>query len=677
MNQDDISKLDLEDILKEFHDDTQDPSAAREQEVSLDQLLQEFGSEEPQAAVPPEAPPQEPAMADTIRMAPIGDFPKGQVHNAAPVEEDSDSDTKPLPSIGDQTTQWEPDYEQPMGSFTPAKPILVHPQSRLRELKRKLVAGPEKRYYELAEKGLGKLQLAILISFLLFLASAAGTVFFTFELMEESRIKLVIFSQLFCLLLCAILGSFQLIDGMADLFHGKPSMNTLLVFSLLLCGADAILCLQQLRLPFCAAFCLQTVFSLWSAYHERRTEMGQCDTLRRATNLTAVRSCGSELDSSRILLRDDGRVEDYEDYAQERSTADKVLGWYSLAVILAAIGMGIWSYFLYGVHTAVQIGAVTLLAGAPASGFICQSRPKAILEKRLRGLGTVLGGWSGIRQTGGKVLFPIVHSDLFPAGMVKMNGVKFFGQRSTDEVVAYATAVIHASDNGLSGLFEQVLESRNCRLLSVENLRNYDGGVGGEVLGEPVLIGTLPFLRTMGVEVPDGLRVTQAVCVAIDGELSGLFAITYEKNREAAAGLATLNAFRNLSPILTTADLLLSEGFLQAKFGIRPRRLIFADQAVREQLSLLKTDPQTPAVVLTTKPGLAGLAFGITGARALRTACILGAALQLAGGLLGIAIIAVLVLLSALGLLTPLNLLLLQMVWVIPSVLITEWSRVL
>ena len=47
----------------------------------------------------------------------------------------------------------------------PQEPVIMYnPRTRLRELKKKLVAGPEKRYYELSEMGVGKLQAAILVN---------------------------------------------------------------------------------------------------------------------------------------------------------------------------------------------------------------------------------------------------------------------------------------------------------------------------------------------------------------------------------------------------------------------------------------------------------------------------------------------------------------------------------
>ena len=81
------------------------------------------------------------------------------------------------------------------------------------------------------------------------------------------------------------------------------------------------------------------------------------------------------------------------------------------------------------------------------------------------------------------------------------------------------------------------------------------------------------------------------------------------------------------------------------------------------------------ALALVTREGLAPAAYAITGARALRTAWRLGMTIHVIGGVLGMVIMAVLALLGSVELLTPSNVLLYQLVWMIPGLLVTEWTR--
>ena len=616
---------------------------------------------------------------DTIRMKPINsdtmrldtkDLPKGKVHIAQPI---SDEEEKEAFAEG-----WEPEYEQPMGSYNPPPPIIVHPKSRLRELKRKLVAGPEKRYYELAGQGLGKLQAAIFFSLLVLLLSAAAMVLFALDMIPQERLRLMVFSQFFGLLLSALLGSFQIIDGVADIFKGSFSMNSLLFFSFLFCCVDGVLCLQQQRIPCCAAFSLQVVMSLWSAYHKRYTEMGQMDTLRKATYLDGLAACPDYLDGKKGFLRQEGQVEHFMDNYGKVSAPEKIMGWYALGVLAASIVIGVAAYLLSGISAAVQAAAVSCLAGAPAVIFISLSRPMALLERRLHKLGTVLCGWQGVKGLTGKAVVPVEHFDLFPAGTVKLNGVKFYGPRRPDDIVAYCTALITADGGGLVGLFQQVSDSRNAPRYDAKNVEAVDGGgIRGTVHAEPVLVGSLEFMEQMGVELPEGLRVSNAVCVAIENELCGLFALTYEKAKAPAAGLATVCASRKLQPVVAVSDFAMTDGLLRRCFGSHTKKVIYPEQEVRAQLRQAELPEEATSLLMTTKEGFAPVAYGISGARSLKTASFAGLIVSMAGGVLGLAMMVMLVLLGAMQMLTPINMLAYQLVWLIPGWIITSWTRIL
>ena len=209
----------------------------------------------------------------------------------------------------------------------------------------------------------------------------------------------------------------------------------------------------------------------------------------------------------------------------------------------------------------------------------------------------------------------------------------------------------------------------------MEEFRAYLGGIGGMVAGEPVLAGTATFLREMGVEVPDSVRVSNAVYVSVDGELSGLFAMTYERSKSTVAGLFTLGAHARIKPILVSGDFTLTENALRVRLGLKMKKIILPELSQRLELAAVEADPEAPALLLKTREGLAPLAYGVTGARTLRVTSLLGLIMHILGGALGIGIMLTLVLVGGLHLLTPANLFLFQLIWMIPGLLITEWVR--
>ena len=607
------------------------------------------------------------AMGDTAVFTPVT-----EEQAAAAKPETAGGETEPF------SQNWEPRYEEPMGEYVPPEPIVFRPRSRLSELKKKLVAGPERRYYALAELGLGKLQISIFLSCLVVLLSVASIVLYEMGMVQENRMRLLVFGEMFALLLAGLMGIERLIDGLGAIFKGKFTLETLLTVTFGVCIANCVYCLQEVRVPYCAVFCLEMTMAQWAAYERRNTEMGQMDTMRKAVRLNRVAKAPDCYQDRPGFYVEEGEVEDFMDSYTQTPGTEQAVNLYALGVLLLTIGMGVMTGMQKGASDALRLSAAMLLAGVPATTFICQTRPMAVLERRMHKLGVVLCGWKGVKACAGKAAVPLTDADLFPSGSVKVNGVKFYSQRNPDDTVAFATALIVESGMGIADLFTQLLDSRYGLRYPVENFRMYEnGGLGGDVCGESVLVGSLSFLQDMGVELPDGARVSQAVYVAVDGELCGVFAMAYGKLKGVSAALHTLTGYRKLMPVLATPNFLLSESFIRGKFKANTRRMAFPDPQTRQTLAAWQPDGESSQIcALTTQDGLASTAFAITGARALRGAMRFGAGLHIFGGLVGMAVVVLLYYLDRdMSLLTPSNLLMLELIWAVPALLTTEWTR--
>ena len=583
--------------------------------------------------------------------------------------------TTKLPTDDAVTKVMEPAFEVEE-EFTPS-PILFAPRSRLRELKKDLVAGPEKRYYELSEIGTGKLQMALLLNVIVVLTCIAVTTMFTLNMVPENRLRLVIFSQVLAMLVSALLGSHLMIDALSDLLKGRFTVNTLLTLTFAACLVDGIFCLMDLRIPCCAAFSLEMTMALWARLQKRNTELAQLDTMRKAVRLNGIVKVDDYYDGKDGLLRKDASVADFMDIYQKPSTPEVTQSVYAALGLLASIAIAVFAGLRHGVPMAVQILSTSLLVAVPASFFVSITRPTAILETRLHMVGTVLCGWAGVRDLVGKAVFPLRDQDLFPQGSIKLNGVKFYGDRDPNEVVSYTASLISVSGGGLVPVFQQLLKNRNGVQMPVDTYRNYgQGGIGGEIQGEPVLLGTLSFLRDMGVQIPEETAVNQAVYAAIDGQLCAVYAISYAKMRSAAAGLVTLCGYRKLTLLKLPGDFMVDENFLRNKFSIKSNRVVFPDYEMGTLLSRFHPDPEEPVLAITTREELISAAYAVTGARALRQSTKLGVTIHLIGGILGLVIMLVLGYLGSTELLTPTNVLLYQLIWAVPGMLVTEWTRV-
>ena len=280
------------------------------------------------AAVEPEVP-----TGGTIRFEPLTGKEKPELTNDGtirfePVEveeaDTAETEAEPLPEGAEPFTEnWEPQYEQPMGEYVPPEPIVFRPRSRLHELKRKLIAGPERRYYALAEQGLGKLQAGMFLSALVVILAFVAIGLHSAGMVQENRMRLLVFGELFAMLLSALLASHRLVDGLGGLFKLKFTPDTMLALAFGVCLADGVVCLQEVRVPFCAAFSLMVGCSLWAEYERRNVEMGQMDTLRKAVRLNRVAKAPECYEGRPGFYTCDGEVEDFMDTYQAPTTPER------------------------------------------------------------------------------------------------------------------------------------------------------------------------------------------------------------------------------------------------------------------------------------------------------------------------------------------------------------------
>lgn len=669
MNPNEKPEYELDDILTEFSGPT------------LEDILREFSTPEPEDETPLPEPETEPRPAE-----PAGEEKALSDATAvfAPVHTDAQADeeeeTVSAPAAPKEpaepfSDEWEPEYDEPMGEFTPKAPIPFPQKNRLRQLRQKLVAGPERRYQALSETGTLQLQLGILLNFLLAVISIAVTVTYSLGVIDPSRLRTVVFCQLLLAMLAALVGCYRLLDGIANLLRGRFTLDAALFVTFLACIADGLLCLSTQQLSASSLFCLQIFMSQCAAYQRRNTELSQMDTLRKASELTAVVRIDAICDDRPGYATIDGEPENFLDHYRKPSTPETVLSVYAVLSLLTAFGLAAATCMISGMNAAIQVFMAAQLVALPFSAFVCMSRPGAILQQRLHRLGAVLCGWQGIRAVPVRSVYPLRHEDLLPDGAIKMNNVKFHGSVDPGRVVSYTTALLDAEENGLVSIFHLMPRSRGSAAHSIENFAQVHGGISGTVDGCHLLVGTFECMEGHGIAVPPETKDSLAIYTAVDSQLSAVFSISCNRSKSTVAGLRTLCGDRHFKPQLATCNFLLTPKFLRGKLSLNVRRIVFPLREQRLAMSHATAAEDAPVIALMTKGGLAPKAYSLTGARALQRAVKWGAAIHILGGAIGLAAVGVLALNGGMSLLTPTNLLLYSSIWSLPGLLITEFTR--
>lgn len=489
---------------------------------------------------------------------------------------------------------------------------------------------------------------------------------------EDSFPNLV---EMVLLLVCSLLSYDVLAEGVGKILRLRFHLNSLLTAAVVLALIDGSYCLATTRATYCPVVCLLLSAALWGSSLSAQATSSTMDVGRKAAEPEAVLREPALLQKRAGVLRGKGSLANFMEASQRPAAPERLLSAYGIVLLLlSAAGAGVTCQG--DLERFVQNWTAIVLAGIPVFSFVTVSRPWAILSRRLQKLGAALCGWEGARRLAGSLVVPVSDYDLFPPGSLKMNGVKFFGLQAPDKVVSYGAAVTSAAGSGLQEIFREQMELRNARRYVVVKLRRYEnGGVGAEIGLDSVLVGSLRFMQSMGVDMPAGTRVSQAVYVAINGELSGVFAVHYGVTRGAIEGLNVLTHSRGLTPVLTAGDFIITEPFLRSRFRVKAGKIQIPPLPVRSELAEREPSEKARQCVLLTKPGFAPLALSVAGARALHIAASWGAMVNLISGLMGMAIMTVLAHLAALEVMSVSNLLLFLLVWAVPSLLLSGWTR--
>ncbi len=239
--------------------------------------------------------------------------------------------------------------------------------------------------------------------------------------------------------------------------------------------------------------------------------------------------------------------------------------------LAAAVVFGVLSTLETKQNALLAWNLSVMLASANLLAFpmVC-ALPLKRIAARLAKSGSAVAGFSGadaIRRSNCVIL---TDGDLFPPGTITLGGLKVFGEES-GKVISYAATMAHASESGLSRLFDNLLASDGGFRERVEDVDFYEeGGVGGRIHGETVLFGTAGFMRKRGVNLPRNLGLKTGVFLSVDGTLIAVFAVKYMPAENVDWALHALHHSR-ITPVLAVRDGNITPALLKRKFGTDAR----------------------------------------------------------------------------------------------------------
>ena len=416
--------------------------------------------------------------------------------------------------------------------------------------------------------------------------------------------------------------------------------------------------------PYAAAGALLILACQWGLYLEAETRRsayhllvlnGAVPYVVSTTETGVCRQRGTEEGFYRLMSRPDP-ARYWQNYAMP------------LVMAVAAVLSGVVCFSDGNMSDFPWVLTALTTAGAGLSIPLSGVLPMYYLSRRLGRSGCAAAGYAGARAVSRSRRLILTDDDLFPPGTVTLNGYKVFGEERA-RAVSYAASVAKAAGSSLTPLLERQLTAEGGFHLPVEWL-NYceEGGVEANIRGETVLMGSAYFMKKRRVALPRDMKLSTGVFLAVDGALTAVFAVKYQPSRNAEWALRTLKRF-HITPVLAVRSGNVTPGLIKRKFGVDARP-VYPDVSTRLALAQLAEQRGEQPYVIVCREGLMPLVESVAGSRravkAVRTATILG----YIGAAVGVVLAYYLTSIGNFALLTPIAMVVYQLLWLLPTLLL-------
>lgn len=251
--------------------------------------------------------------------------------------------------------------------------------------------------------------------------------------------------------------------------------------------------------------------------------------------------------------------------------------------------------------------AGALALGAPLAATLCCALPTQLLQSAAARCGAVVPGPSAVRALGSANTVLLRARDLFPAGSVRLHGIKTFEKERIDLAILYAASLLSVRCETLRGVFMGMLDNNEKLLAKVENATTEIGhGFTGWIDGNRVLLGNREMMRRHDIEVPsldyenrytkNGQR--SPIYLAVSGKLFGMFLVSYRPSRRAAEALSRL-ADSGASVLIQAEDFNITAQLVADAYGLPEGAVKVLSQAEQDALEAeLSYRPESEGVMI-------------------------------------------------------------------------------
>lgn len=464
-------------------------------------------------------------------------------------------------------------------------------------------------------------------------------------------------------------------NGAIKLFELKPNLDSALAFSSFLTLIHTLTIMIKPEwggwLPYTAVTAVSFLFNMLGRYMLESARLRSC----RAASAVKTPSCViiSESNNETYTHKvNDTNMKAFLSHFNDVHAAETVWTFLSPILIISTILFAAVSSFGTGKpHAFFWAAAAISSVTVPFFSALSFSLPYSKISKYLAGIGAAVSGWFSAIAFSGRLNVIMRDNDLFPKGTVILHGLKMLGNQPLEKTLTYAASVINESNSGLSDVFNDLLKSQFKKTEKVERLKYHEaGGIEAEINQDSVLMGTAGFMFRMGIRVHENVNVKNAVFIAINMELSGVFNVNYKVNQDIRQSLLSLIRKKtrpvlavidfNLTPIMIETDFKLPVGSVE--YPEVDERIFFANE--------FKNTAIDPAAIVT-RSGLHPYSSAVLLSKRLKKTTIRNVVLTCLCVMIGMILMFYLTYTGSMESAAPGNVFLYLVLWIIPMYLLS------
>lgn len=359
-----------------------------------------------------------------------------------------------------------------------------------------------------------------------------------------------------------------------------------------------------------------------------------------------------------------------------KTTGSVMLALSAVLFVVLSLVNGSW-YF--GFNAAVCAVCISL----PTISIYNTNRALLGMSKLLLKAGAMINGFEGAQMVNDANAIVLEAQELFGKNSCEIHGIKTFNGAKADDVILKTAAVIMKTKSPLSYVFDDVIIGKQTILPDVDGVVYEDKlGTSAWIYKKKILVGTRELLIHHGVAVPKEefeqkytRKGRKILYLAVTGKVMAMFVVSYNADPKLKKSLKRLEK-SGITVLVKSADPFINDENIAELFSLPEgfvRVMNSSNARVFEKYSNMCVE-KSPAYVIHNGSALSFVSSMAAAENLTETKKLLSVLITF-GSAMGFGLVAMLGFIGGLSQITPLNIIVFQIIWCIFVEIVSKIKR--